>query len=149
MSDFGSTKVFCFHLGNVDNCNAAYRWKTEERTAVQLCRHDGSGCAFDEYDHGTTCNFPPSSPPPPSPAPNAPYYGACAEVQAIIDARTALSALNNPKSFCSEIGNVNNCPNLYQYVSPTLVRTCYVKPNNKCGKEDDIACPYPLSLIHI
>ena len=143
VSDFGETKVFCFHLGNVANCNSAYRWKNEDRKAVQLCRHDGSTCVFDEYDHGTTCNFPPSSPPPPSPSPNAPYYGACSEVQAIIDARTALSALSNPKSFCSEIGNVVNCPNLYQYVSPTLVRTCYVKPTGKCGKEDDIACPSP------
>jgi hypothetical protein len=143
VSDFGSTKVFCFHLGNVANCNAAYRWKNEEQKAVQLCRHDGSGCVFDEYDTGAVCNFPPSAPPPSPLPPTTPYYAACPEVQAVVDARTALSALDNPKSFCSEIGNVNNCPNLYQYVSPTLVKTCYVKPNGKCGKEADVACPSP------
>ena len=143
VSDFGETKVFCFHLGSVVNCNVAYRWKTEAQTAVQICRHDGSGCTFDEYDAGAVCNFPPSAPPPSPLPPNAPFYGSCPDVQAVIDARTELSELANPKSYCSDVGNIALCPTTYQYVSSTLVRTCYVKPNGNCGKEADVACPSP------
>ena len=140
-----ANKVFCYSLGSIVNCNMAYRWKNAQQTEIQLCKHVAASdsCEFDEYDTGAVCNFPPSAPPPSPLPPTTPYAAACAEVQAVVDARTALSALNNPKDYCSDVGSLANCPTLYQYVSPVLVRTCYVKPNDKCGMEADVACPSP------
>ena len=137
-------KNFCFQIGNVENCNNAYRWKDDSHRAVQVCYHDGSACTFTEYDEGALCNYPPRSPPPPLP-PRAPFWSGCTELQAIIDARTEVTDNTPPKTGCQQFGNPNKCVTLYKWISSSEIKKCEVVDGSCKGVS--VTCPSPPPLL--